>query len=288
MVPTAFVTMSAFPLTPNGKVDRKAMPSPIAKVRESVAFAPPRGEIEEVIAQIWGRILGAERIGAHDNFFDLGGHSLLATRFIAAVNKTFGVKLGISAVFRFPTVSLLGAEVNRIAGSHGEMSHMAQLQKGGHGASIYFIRAGTLEQRIAGLVGEGYNIFGVDILLPIGEGVPSAKQGSAATPTLKDLAASYADAILAHAGAEPMVVAGYSFSGKVAFETASLLLKRGACVSFVLLVDTYAWGGLTVGTARRSLKAIHQAYSQDPALSGISFRGCSALLGRSGSCRPGF
>jgi thioesterase domain-containing protein/acyl carrier protein len=263
MVPAAFVAMSAFPLTPNGKVDRKAMPAPVAKTAAPAAFVQPNGEVEEVVARIWGEVLGSQKIGANDNFFDFGGHSLMAARFIARVNKALGVKLGISAAFRFPTVSLLGAEVSRVAEARAETSHIVQLQKGGCDTPIYFIRAGTLEQKVASLIGEGYNIFGVDLLLPIGDGVPPAKQASAATPTLNELAASYADAILGRAGAEPIVVAGYSFSGKVAFETASLLLERGARVSFVLLMDTYAWGGMTIGTARRNFEAIRRAYRED-------------------------
>jgi amino acid adenylation domain-containing protein len=262
MVPAAFVAMGAFPLTPSGKVDRKAMPAPVAKAAQGGAFVQPHGEVEEVIAQIWGELLGSDRIGANDNFFDFGGHSLMAARFISRVNKAFGAKLGISSIFRFPTVSLLGAEVNRVAEIRAENSHMVQLQKGRGAPPIYFIRAGTLEQKIASLIGEGYNIFGVDLLLPIDQSVPSAAQASETTPTLKELATSYVDAIVAHAGAGPVIVAGYSFSGKVAFEAASLLLERGVGVSFVLLMDTYAWGGMTIGTARRNFEAIRRAYRE--------------------------
>ena len=263
MVPAAFVMMSAFPLNPNGKVDRKAMPSPIANASKSAAFVRPRGHVEETIAQIWKEILGSEQIGAHDNFFDFGGHSLMAAPFIGRVNKALGVKLGISAIFRFPTVSLLGAEVSRVTEADDKVARIVQLQKGRCETPIYFIRAGTLEQKIAGLIGEGYNIFGVDLLLPIEQGGPSATQASNDSPTLRDVAVDYADAIQAHAGREPIVVAGYSFSGKVAFEAASLLLERGVRVSFVLLMDSYVWGGLTIGTAKRSFRSIRQAFRED-------------------------
>ena len=221
MVPAAFVAMDAFPLTPNGKVDRKALPSPVARAAEAGAFVPPLGNVEDVVAQLWRETLGTERVGANDNFFDFGGHSLMAARMISRVNTAFGIKLGVSAMFRFPTVRLLSTEVNCVAEAHGEISQIAQLQKGECDTPIYFIRAGGLEQKIAGLIGEGYNIFGVDLLLPIDHEAHSSTEASAASPTLKALASDYADAIVAHAGGRPIVVGGYSFSGKVAFETAS-------------------------------------------------------------------
>jgi hypothetical protein len=87
MVPSAFVALDAFPLTPNGKVDRKALPAPQFAAARSRDFVAPRDPVEELLASIWQELLGIERVGIHDDFFELGGHSLLATRVIARVQQ---------------------------------------------------------------------------------------------------------------------------------------------------------------------------------------------------------
>ena len=77
MVPSAFVKLDTIPLTPNGKVDRKALPAPDADALVTHAWEAPQGPVEEVLSGIWQELLGVERVGRHDSFFDLGGHSLL-------------------------------------------------------------------------------------------------------------------------------------------------------------------------------------------------------------------
>ncbi len=106
MIPSAFVVLEALPLTPNGKVDRKALPAP-----ESLSFRPddlfvaPSGPLEEEVASIWSAVLGIERIGSADNFFDLGGHSLLATQVISRLCEATGVEIPLRALFESPTVA---------------------------------------------------------------------------------------------------------------------------------------------------------------------------------------
>src|SRR5206468_3516191 len=81
MIPSAFLVLDALPLTPNGKVDRAALPAPDgARAASSRAYVAPKGPAEEMVAAIWGAVLGLDRVGAHDHFFELGGHSLLATQ----------------------------------------------------------------------------------------------------------------------------------------------------------------------------------------------------------------
>jgi len=107
MVPAAFVRLDAFPLTPNGKVDRKALPAPDAvrtlRAREYVA---PRTSLESVLAWTWAEVLGTERVGMHDDFFELGGHSLSATQVLARL-EVLKVKLPPRALFDAPTVERL-------------------------------------------------------------------------------------------------------------------------------------------------------------------------------------
>ena len=109
MVPTAFVKMEAWPLTSNGKLDRKALPAPDAATLSSGRpYVAPRTPIEEVLAAIWIELLGVERVGCHDNFFDLGGHSLMAMRLIAAVRDTLGIVLPLKTFFESPTIEHMG------------------------------------------------------------------------------------------------------------------------------------------------------------------------------------
>lgn len=112
MVPTLFVTMDAWPLTNNGKIDRRALPEPsdalLGSSKERIA---PRNHVEQQIAGIWTELLGVEGLGVEDNFFELGGHSLLATQIVSRVNAAFGVEVSLLALFSEPTVAHLAEQV---------------------------------------------------------------------------------------------------------------------------------------------------------------------------------
>ncbi|HEX8819889.1 MAG TPA: condensation domain-containing protein, partial [Archangium sp.] len=110
LVPAAIVVLAAFPLTPSGKVDRKALPLPGVAPR-SEGFVAPRTDTERRLAELWTRTLGVERVGVTDSFFELGGHSLLATQLVSRVRGTFGVELPLRAVFESPTLEALARRV---------------------------------------------------------------------------------------------------------------------------------------------------------------------------------
>jgi amino acid adenylation domain-containing protein len=108
MVPAAFVFLESYPLTPNKKVNRKALPTPDqARPELGAAFVAPSTQHEEQVAHIWADLLQLEQIGVNDNFFDLGGHSLLATQLIARLHSTFTVDIPLRTVFEKPTVAEL-------------------------------------------------------------------------------------------------------------------------------------------------------------------------------------
>ena len=110
MVPSVFVPLARLPLTTNGKVDRRSLPSPGPEHPSApVAPAAPRNPTERTLVEIWREVLGAREIGIHDDFFELGGHSLLETRLASRVRDRFGVELSLAQVWSAPTVAALAA-----------------------------------------------------------------------------------------------------------------------------------------------------------------------------------
>ncbi len=117
MVPAAVVVLDALPLTVNGKLDTRALPAP--EYQDTDHYRAPATLTEEVLASIYAHVLGLERVGVDDSFFDLGGDSLSAMRVIAAINTSFDAGLSVRAVFEAPTVAQLA---RRIGGEAGRLS----------------------------------------------------------------------------------------------------------------------------------------------------------------------
>ncbi|WP_338927406.1 amino acid adenylation domain-containing protein (plasmid) [Mycetohabitans endofungorum] len=115
MVPSAFVRLDAWPLTPNGKLDRRALPVPSTDAFAHKAYEAPQGECETKLAAIWTKLLGVERIGRHDNFFDLGGHSLAAMKLIFQIQKIFNVQLSVQVLFDTRSVAKLAERIKSSA-----------------------------------------------------------------------------------------------------------------------------------------------------------------------------
>jgi amino acid adenylation domain-containing protein len=113
MVPSVFMLVDALPRTPNGKIDRRALPAPDRARHESEeSFTGPRTPTEEVVASIWREVLGIERVGVHDKFFELGGHSLLATQVISRIRTAFQVEVPLRSIFETPTVAGLAETID--------------------------------------------------------------------------------------------------------------------------------------------------------------------------------
>ncbi len=113
MTPAAYVVLERFPLTPNGKVDRKALPSPDAAALGVAEYEPPQSEMEQTLASIWVELPHLERVGRRDNFFALGGHSLLIVQLIEHLRQV-GVRASVRQVFDGETLSALAATLSAV------------------------------------------------------------------------------------------------------------------------------------------------------------------------------
>lgn len=113
MVPGVFMQLDAMPLTPNGKIDRNALPKPDYEAQMAHAYQGPRNELEEQLCSIWASVLKIEKVGVDDSFFDLGGHSLLATQVISAVREQFKVEVPLRELFEEPTVENLARAIQQ-------------------------------------------------------------------------------------------------------------------------------------------------------------------------------
>ncbi|MBN3925215.1 amino acid adenylation domain-containing protein [Nostoc sp. NMS4] len=115
MLPSTFVLLKELPLSPNGKVNRKALPAP-EQVRSDLIgeFVPPRTPVEEMLTQIWAEVLKVEKVGIYDNFFELGGHSLLTTQLLAKVKETFNLDISLRSLLEKPTIGGLAENIDRV------------------------------------------------------------------------------------------------------------------------------------------------------------------------------
>ncbi|MCI0399448.1 MAG: amino acid adenylation domain-containing protein, partial [Chloroflexi bacterium] len=125
MVPAAFVLLDRLPTSPNGKLDYRALPPPELYPEPTHQATPPGTQLEQVVAAIWSRVLGVEKVGIHDNFFDLGGHSLLLAQVHSQVQEAVGVPLPLLDLFQYPTVDSLARRL-----AEGQESQPAALEQG--------------------------------------------------------------------------------------------------------------------------------------------------------------
>jgi acyl carrier protein len=114
MVPSAFVWLAALPLTPNNKVDRRALAALEVAPEGGREFVPPETAIERLVASIWSEILGVEKVGRNDDFWALGGHSLLATRVLSRIDAALHVEVPLRTLFQSPTVADLAHAIGEI------------------------------------------------------------------------------------------------------------------------------------------------------------------------------
>jgi amino acid adenylation domain-containing protein len=114
MIPSAFVVLERFPLSPNGKLDRRALPAPELDAFTNRAYEGPQGDTEEQLARIWRGLLRLERVGRHDSFFELGGHSLLAMQMVVRIQASLSVDVAMRVLFTLPNLEKLAAHIDEL------------------------------------------------------------------------------------------------------------------------------------------------------------------------------
>ncbi|WP_085679522.1 MULTISPECIES: non-ribosomal peptide synthetase [unclassified Pseudomonas] len=228
MVPALFMHLETLPLSPNGKLDRKALPAPEAA--EERPYEAPVGETETLLAALWRELLGVERVGRHDNFFELGGHSLAAIRLIDKLGKA-GLMAAINDVFQQPSVAALAQHLG--AGHPGQAQTVVNVRASGTQAPLFLVHEFT----------------GLDFYFPVlgqhlpGDfpiyGLPGIPCGEAQPRTLECLARYQIAQLRKVQPHGPYRLAGWSFGGVLAFEMANQLLGADEGVEFLGLIDTY-------------------------------------------------
>lgn len=244
MVPSAWVCLTALPLTANGKLDRAALPDPDpADLRGGVEPTPPRDELEARLAGIWEGLLAAGPVGVHDDFFESGGHSIDALRLIGRINQAFGERLGVSAVLEHPTVARQAA---LLRGRHVEAvpDPVVRLRTEGTldplllvhpiGGNVFCYRA------LAAELGPDRPVFGLTApgLTAPGPTDPDPTSDATSDATVEELAAAHVEALRRVRPAGPYHLAGWSFGGLLAHEMAVQLHAAGAEVATLALLDT--------------------------------------------------
>jgi thioesterase domain-containing protein/acyl carrier protein len=245
MIPSSFLWLETLPLSPNGKIDRRALPVPTKLEDEkNNIFLAPRDDLERQLSSIWADILERSTVGIQDNFFDLGGHSLLAVKLMAQIQNTFGQSLSIASLFQSPTVESLAALLRNSA-TVVSWSPLVNIQAqgsktpffcvpgaGGNALYLYHLaRSLDPERPFYGLQAQGLD----------GKSAPIMD--------METIAQSYVQAIQQIQPQGPYLLGGHSFGGWVAFAMAQQLQRQGHSVGLVAVIDTQAPASVTPTTS---------------------------------------
>ncbi|MCY1078721.1 non-ribosomal peptide synthetase [Archangium lansingense] len=231
MVPSAFVPLEALPLSPNGKIDRKALPAPEASHQQlEQAFVPPRDALELEVARVFEEVLDLRPIGARGHFFELGGHSLLAVRLLAVLAERTQRRLPVSVLFQAPTVEQLAAALRTEA---GPWSPLVPIQREGSRRPFFCVHpvGGNVlaYAELARQLGPDQPFYGLQ-----SQGLDGVQPP---LETVEEMAACYIEVIRTVQPQGPYLLGGWSMGSVVAFEMARQLQQRGERVELLALID---------------------------------------------------
>ncbi|ORX94939.1 amino acid adenylation [Basidiobolus meristosporus CBS 931.73] len=235
MLPAAFVRLDALPLSPNGKLDRRALPVPGTEAFAHQTYEAPRGEAETALAEIWTELLGLERISRHDNFFELGGHSILAVRMISRIRTKLGVEIALRVLFESPSIEKLANQLHTEGTCQsGSFDVLLPIQLKGSLPPLYCIHP---------VVGLSWSYIGLSKHLspeqPIYGLQARGLDGEAPlAETIEAMALDYLNQIRSVQPKGPYHLLGWSFGGSVAHSIATLLQQQNETVALLALMDS--------------------------------------------------
>jgi non-ribosomal peptide synthetase component F/thioesterase domain-containing protein len=260
-LPSTFVTLKKFPLTPDGKVDHGALPAPDAKsVDVERRYVAPRNHLEHVLCNLWRDVLKLQRVGVKDDFFALGGHSLLAVRLISEINKHLETKLHVPAFFQNRTIERLAAV---LAGPQADQpgAQLIRLRPGPPAGALIFLNAEIGLCRLADLLNEGQASFATAVPLSKETYRAASHKLENQLPSVEALAALHTSLIKSLPHLDPCILVGHSFGGLLAFEVAHQLQKEGRRVEMIFLLDAWAkrvswWQKFPIFSFERVVKSL--------------------------------
>lgn len=233
MLPSAFVFLDKMPLTPSGKVNRRALPEPEYGQRQQGAeITAPRTELETQLVALWQQVLKVKEVGIHDNFFELGGHSLLALRLFFQIDQKFGVNLPLITLFKGGTIEHLAAEIRRQQGK-AAWSVAEIMQPVGDKPPFFCIHGITGDllwfRELAQLMAPERPFVGLR-----SRGLDGVQ---APLPTIEAMAACYINEIRQIQPEGPYYLGGASFGGTVVLEVGQQLKQQGQEVALLVMFD---------------------------------------------------
>lgn len=242
MVPSAFVGLPAMPLTPNGKINRRELPTPQFE-NSSETFAIATNPLQAQLVKIWEEVLGRRPIGIRDNFFELGGHSLTAARLMHRTGQALGKTLPLAMLFHAPTVEQLATVLGQDAWSQ-------------HWSSLVPVQTAGVQPAFFCIHGVGGNVVGFNRLgrhmAPDYPFYGLQSQGldgkSPCFTSIEAMASHYIAEMRSVQPHGPYFLGGFSFGGLVGYEIAQQLRAAGEKVALLVLFDTYP-GDVKAGTA---------------------------------------
>lgn len=234
LVPSLFVALDALPLTPNGKIDTQALPATDGSRPDLQGrYLAPRDDTEAKLAAIWSEVLGVKPVGVQDRFFDLGGHSLLAVRLVAQIEKAFGRKLPVAAVFQHRTIEQLSGLLRSNESRYSPVTSIVEIQGHGMRAPLYLVHG------VGGGMFWGYSNLArhLGTEQPVYAFKSRGLDGLPEWATIEEMAANYVADLRTHQPRGPYRLGGYCFGGVVAYEMARQLDALGEKVGMLALMN---------------------------------------------------
>ncbi|MBV9689955.1 MAG: amino acid adenylation domain-containing protein [Ktedonobacteraceae bacterium] len=233
MIPSAFLIIDAFPLTPSGKIDRSALPIPDAE--SGARFVAPRNAVEAQIARLFSDLLGIHPVSVMDNFFELGGHSLSAMRLIGRLQKQFGQDIPLSTFFGGPTVEKLAHFLYQKS-ERLPATSLVGIQPTGTKPPLILVHPAS--GNVFPYVTLGSYMKSDQPVYAFEESCLSSQWKPCAR--VEEIAARYLDMMRTFQPQGPYYLGGWSFGGLIAFEMARRLRQKGQKVALLAMIDTYA------------------------------------------------